>query len=87
MDSPRLILHIASRSKRTMQMAQLQASLPVAHVVQCHAINLLESSSEVAQAGLQIRNANSHDCEKLRSEANSYRFASHKIDSTSLRNF
>ena len=38
-----------------------------------------------AQPGLQIRNANSHDCEKLRSEANSLRFASHKIDSTSLR--
>ena len=36
-------------------------------------------------AGLQIRNANSHDCEKLRSEANSLRFASHKTDSTSLR--
>ena len=36
-------------------------------------------------AGLQIRNANSHDCEKVRSEANSLRFASHKIDLTSLR--
>jgi hypothetical protein len=40
--------HIASRSKRTMQMAQLQASLPVAHVVQCHAINLLERSSDLS---------------------------------------
>ena len=34
---------------------------------------------------MRIRNANSHDCEKLRSEANSLRFASHKMDSTSLR--
>ena len=42
-------------------------------------------SGDVLYAGLQIRNANSHDCEKLRSEANSLRFASHKIDSTSLR--
>jgi len=35
---------------------------------------------ELAQAGLEIRNVNSYDCEKLRSEAN-------KMDSTSLRNF
>jgi hypothetical protein len=39
----------------------------------------------VLTTGLQIRNANSHDCEKVRSEANSLRFASHKIDLTSLR--
>ena len=39
----------------------------------------------IDRTGLQIRIANSHDCEKLRSEANSLRFASHKIDSTSLR--
>ena len=46
------------------------------------------SSCKLAQAlhtGLQIRNANSHKCEKLRSEANSLRFASHKTDLTSLR--
>ena len=42
-------------------------------------------SKVAGKAGLQIRNANSHDCEKLRSEANSLRFASHKMDSTSLR--
>ena len=42
-------------------------------------------SKVAGKAGLQIRNANSHDCEKLRSEANSLRFASHKMDTTSLR--
>ena len=45
----------------------------------------MQISNRKVGSGLQIRNANSHDCEKLRSEANSLRIASHKIDLTSLR--